>query len=116
MLSTVFAHLSALTSADTRVHSLHRYRFINLFSSFNLIPLTHVDLGQEVCDYVLLPVVDGTVSFDLFLSQLSILDVHASVICEVTKGDFVDFFSEQLLLGLGSFQKALHGLLSTHRS
>ena len=64
---------------------------------------------------IFLPVVDGTISLDLFLLHFDVLDIHACVVCKVTEGNLVYFFSEQLLLRLRSPQQTLHGLLSTHR-
>jgi hypothetical protein len=48
-------------------------------------------------DYVVLPVVECTVTLNLLLFQIDILNVHSRVIDEVSERDFVQSFSKEVI-------------------
>lgn len=71
-----------------------RHRIFPLLKFFLLSP---VHRGQVVHDDVVLPVVKCTVTLNLLLFQVNILNVHSRVIDEVSERDFVQSFSKEVI-------------------
>jgi len=71
-----------------------RHRIFSLLKFFLLSP---VHRGQVVHDDVVLPVVKCTVTLNLLLFQVNVLNVHSRVIDEVSERDFVQSFSKEVI-------------------
>ena len=73
-------------------------------------------MRQEILNYVVLPVIDGAVPFNLVSFEFYVLDVHAGIIGEIPEGHLYKLLSKQVVL-LGNVrvvEQVLHRLLTAH--
>jgi len=84
----------------------------------NLVAFVRVNLGQEVLNHVLLPVIDRAVTLDLISFEFYILYVETGVVREVSEGHLDELFGKKIVLlgDMGVIKQVQHRLLTTHCS
>jgi hypothetical protein len=63
-----------------------------------------------------LPVINCSIALDLLRLELDVLNVHASIVREVSESNFNELFSKEIILlrYMGVVKQVLHRLLAAH--
>lgn len=96
---------------------MHSHRHVTHFPYLDFLPFHGRNSRKVVLNHVFLPVVDCAVPFGLLGFVVLVLDVHPSVVFEVSERHLVEPLSEDIVvLRILGCQQILHRLLPTHVS